>query len=288
MKKVLFIGNRRNVWAEIRLQKALELVLSVAPAGSYLAKDPGFSEVSNRVIADRNELLKIIEETEFDLLISNGCPYVLPVSKLKRTGQLFINVHPSLLPELRGKHAGNGVFLLGKEVAGATMHYMDDGVDTGNIIAQRQIDITPDLDLGLLYECLFQLEGDVFRKGMRLLEVHDYQYDGFKQSGTGSTYSRAESDMIANVGASSREALLKRIRSFGIGSQGLRCDFEDRSLLVFDAETLEHTYVTALFEKCKPGTIAFEYDGKLIVRCADGLIKIKSYREVPLNASKTS
>lgn len=56
----------------------------------------------------------MIKEQEYDILISSGCPYILPVTeltKLKRDSK-YINIHTSLLPDCKGRHPINAALLL--------------------------------------------------------------------------------------------------------------------------------------------------------------------------------
>ena len=62
-------------------------------------------------IESKKQLLELIKNTEFDVLVSNGCPYILPITKLRKKDEIFINLHPSLLPDLRGIHPVNGAIL---------------------------------------------------------------------------------------------------------------------------------------------------------------------------------
>jgi methionyl-tRNA formyltransferase len=86
---------------------------------------------------------------------------------MKKSHQIFINIHPSLLPDLKGKHPINGAILFDRK-HGVTCHHMDDGIDTGSVIANIEIPITDDLDLGLLYQLSFIAEGEVFEKAHSL------------------------------------------------------------------------------------------------------------------------
>jgi phosphoribosylglycinamide formyltransferase 1 len=55
----------------------------------------------------------------------------------------ILNIHPSLLPDFPGKDAINQAFLAGVHRTGVTVHYIDEGMDTGPIIAQEQVEILP-------------------------------------------------------------------------------------------------------------------------------------------------
>lgn len=280
MMKVLFAGSRSFVFEAALKLPSLEIVHVLALEGyavHRVALEHGLS-VRPFTLDDREDVLREIEELDFDLMISNGFPIVVPVSKIARPHQFYTNVHPSYLPHLRGKHPVNGVFLLNYKFAGSTMHFMADKVDRGNIIAQEKLDITDDLDLGLLYQMLFQLEVDVFHTGVeRLLTEPDFK--GTPQQGEGSYYNREESDMVVDFAAMEDEQILLRVRAFGTQTQGVTGNVAGRKLRIFDAEPVLHSFLINRHSGLSPGEVAESYDGKIVVKSKNGLIKLKSFRE---------
>lgn len=83
----------------------------------------------------------------------------------------IINTHPSLLPHFPGAHAVRDALAAGVEKSGCTLHYVDEGVDTGAIIAQREITVEPGEDEGHLHERIKVLERELLVTGiLSLLE----------------------------------------------------------------------------------------------------------------------
>lgn len=158
--RYLFVGNRFFVLQEM-IKRDLNLVCVIATKGSYLEKELIDRGIPHITVAKKQQLLKIIKDTAFDVLISNGCPYILPVSDLRKGKELFINIHPSLLPDLKGLNPVNGTILFQRR-HGVTCHMMDDGIDTGEMIAQVEIPQARDLPLVLLYQLTFKAEAEVF------------------------------------------------------------------------------------------------------------------------------
>src|SRR5699024_6157085 len=78
-----------------------------------------------------------------DLVVSAGFMKILGRGFLDRFGGRTINTHPALLPSFPGAHAVSDALAYGAAVTGSTVHFVDDGVDTGPIIAQRPIDVYP-------------------------------------------------------------------------------------------------------------------------------------------------
>ena len=90
--------------------------------------------------------LKELEEVNPDLIVLAGFLVVIPVEVVKRFENKIINIHPSLIPSF----CGTGYYGLkvhekalekGVKVSGATVHFVDDGTDTGPIIAQKAVEI---------------------------------------------------------------------------------------------------------------------------------------------------
>ena len=284
MKRAVLIANRCGVFDELRKIRELELVHTCAVHGSPLHEAlQNLPQVPYSVLNDcRPELLMAaLAEIDFDVLISNGCPAILPVSRMRRTHQTFVNVHPSLLPELRGQHPANGALLRGHTSAGATMHFMDDRIDAGRVIHQERFPLSDDLDLGLLYRLLFATEARTFAIGMRKLLDSDFKFAGVPQDGAGSSYRRDEADMRIDLAAQSDAELVLRIRAFGVKSQGVSCTLDQHTFRIYEAQPVRNPALLALFTGAEPATIVYRYDGKLLVRTRDGLLRVTSFAESP-------
>ncbi|MEC3908021.1 formyltransferase family protein [Tamlana sp. 2201CG12-4] len=218
-----------------------------------------------------DELLTI----SFDILISNGCPIIFPVKKFK-THQILINIHPTYLPHLQGKTPMNGVFYLKYSFYGATMHYIDKGIDTGDIIHQKKVKLTNDVDLGLLYHLAMKLEGSVFKKGWRKLKKANFKHIGVKQC-IESTYFNRNYEMQHLSFKDNTNTLLLKIKSFGIKSQGCIAIINDTKYIIFEAESIIHKPLLKSYKKSKPGEIVLSYDEKFLIKTIDGIIKVKKY-----------
>lgn len=278
-KKVIFIGNRYGVLS-VLLEKQNEFDCDIwALEGSYLNKELDNQQLNYKSfgLKDKKKFIQYLTETEFDLLISNGCPFILPISSLHKNGRLFINIHPTFLPFLKGKTAINGVFYNEMNFFGATVHFMDDGIDTGRVINQEKIEVTDDLDLGLLYYLSFKLEQDAFVKALKLLKDSGYTYEGFLQKGEGSYFNRDEQMMTVNFAVDSTKNILKAIRSFGITGQGVTTVLKGKPLVIYDAAPITNTYLLNAFSNEPAGAVVLEYDRCILAKAYDGLIKIKRF-----------
>jgi phosphoribosylglycinamide formyltransferase-1 len=91
-----------------------------------------------------NELVDMLREAHVDLVVLAGFMRVLHAPMLKAFPRCIINIHPSLLPKFPGLEAWKQALAAGEEVSGCTVHYVDEKIDHGEIIAQREVRILPD------------------------------------------------------------------------------------------------------------------------------------------------
>jgi phosphoribosylglycinamide formyltransferase 1 len=80
-----------------------------------------------------------LESRGVELVVLAGYMHLLRPCFLDRFPGRVINVHPALLPQFPGAHAIEDALAAGVPVTGATVHYVDEGVDTGNVIVQREV-----------------------------------------------------------------------------------------------------------------------------------------------------
>ena len=92
------------------------------------------------------------------LVVSAGFMRVLGASFLSRFAGRVINTHPALLPAFPGTHGVRDALAHGVTVTGCTVHLIDEGVDTGPIIAQRSVEVLDDDDEASLHERIKAIE----------------------------------------------------------------------------------------------------------------------------------
>lgn len=130
----------------------IEVVISNKPNAYALtrAKDNGIAAecVSPKDFENRDlfsdALLKVIDSYKVDLIVLAGCLLVLPEIIIKKYENRIINIHPSLIPSFCGKgyyglKVHEAALARGVKVTGATVHYVDENVDTGAIILQKPV-----------------------------------------------------------------------------------------------------------------------------------------------------
>lgn len=131
------ISNNKNAFALERAKKHGIEGVCVSP------KDYQDREAFNRA------LLETIRSYEADLVVLAGCLVVIPKILVDAYPNKIINIHPALIPSFCGTgyyglKVHEGVLNRGVKVTGATVHFVDEGTDTGPIILQKAVEVQQD------------------------------------------------------------------------------------------------------------------------------------------------
>jgi phosphoribosylglycinamide formyltransferase-1 len=110
-----------------------------------------------------------IEARDADLVVLAGYMQLLSPSFVRRFPNRVVNVHPALLPDFPGLDAIGQALEAGVEVTGVTVHFVDEGVDTGPVILQRQVEVPADRDRGKLEEALHATEHELYPEAIRMI-----------------------------------------------------------------------------------------------------------------------
>lgn len=94
-------------------------------------------------------LLEALQSYEAELIVLAGCMVVMPPAIVEAYPNRIINVHPALIPSFCGTgcyglHVHEKVLARGVKVTGATVHFVDEGTDTGPIILQKAVEVLPE------------------------------------------------------------------------------------------------------------------------------------------------
>ena len=131
------ISNKKDAYALERAQKKNIEAVAVSP------KDYETRDEFNKALLDT------IDSYNLDLIVLAGFLVVLPAELVQKYENKIINIHPSLIPSF----CGDGFYGLkvhekalerGVKITGATVHFVDEGTDTGPIIKQKAVEVKPD------------------------------------------------------------------------------------------------------------------------------------------------
>ncbi|MFJ7771700.1 phosphoribosylglycinamide formyltransferase [Streptomyces sp. NPDC097107] len=137
-------------------------------------KDYGTRDAWDTALADA------VAAHEPDLVVSAGFMKIVGKEFLARFGGRFVNTHPALLPSFPGAHGVRDALAYGARVTGCTVHFVDDGVDTGPIIAQGVVEIRDEDDESALHERIKEVERRLLVDVVGRLARNGYRIEGRK------------------------------------------------------------------------------------------------------------
>lgn len=157
------ISNNKNAYALERAKQAGIEAVCVSP------KDYENREQFNQ------EFLKTLDSYQVDLVVLAGFLVVIPPAMIQKYENRIINIHPSLIPSFCGTgyyglKVHEGALARGVKVTGATVHFVDEGTDTGPIILQKAVEVqngdTPEI---LQRRVMEQAEWELLPRAIHLI-----------------------------------------------------------------------------------------------------------------------
>lgn len=133
----LVVSNKKNAYALTRAKQHGIKNCCISPK-DYESRE-----------AFESALLDILEKEQVDLVVLAGYLVILPEGLIQAYRNRIINIHPSLIPSFCGAgyyglKVHEAALARGVKVTGATVHFVDEGTDTGPIILQKAVEIQPD------------------------------------------------------------------------------------------------------------------------------------------------
>ncbi len=118
-----------------------------------------------------------IAERGADLIVLAGYMQLLSVPFIERFRNRIVNVHPALLPAFPGLDAIGQALAAGADVTGVSVHFVDEGVDTGPVIAQREVEVPADRDRGALERAIHATEHQLYPEAIRMIAAGRVRID---------------------------------------------------------------------------------------------------------------
>ncbi|MDQ3200208.1 MAG: phosphoribosylglycinamide formyltransferase [Verrucomicrobiota bacterium] len=137
----------------LEIARAFSVPTFVLPAGKYRTRLETETE---------QELVRRLREAGVELLVLAGFMRVLKAPLLDAFPRRIINLHPSLLPKFPGREAWAQALTAREKVTGCTVHFVAAGVDSGEIIAQREVPILPNDTPATLHARIQEAERHLF------------------------------------------------------------------------------------------------------------------------------
>ena len=215
---------------------------------------------------DEPELIEKIRALDADAAVVCSFNYKIPKILLSTTKDGFINVHPSMLPKYRGGNPYSRVIMNGEAETGVTIHFMDEGFDTGDIIAQKPYHIHSKATMGTLFNELNVLGIELLLQVLQNYETQELpriaQPRGDFVSGKG--LNETELFINYNKTAEEIERFIRSLNPFILASTS----FRGNMMKIMKAEVASDAF-------CVPhpaGTVAKIEDDKFFIATSKGLI----------------
>jgi phosphoribosylglycinamide formyltransferase-1 len=116
-----------------------------------------------------SQLADWLEEREVGLVVLAGFMEILGRSFIRRFEGRILNVHPSLLPAFPGVHAIEQAIEYGVQVMGVTVHFVDEGVDSGPVLLQESFALPYPRDIEAIEQQVHQIEHRLLPRAVRLI-----------------------------------------------------------------------------------------------------------------------
>lgn len=124
------------------------------------------------------EIIKVIDENDIDLIVLAGYMKILSARFVKHFQDKIINIHPSLLPAFPGLDAQKQAVDYGVKVSGCTVHFVDEGVDSGPIIKQKTVKVNYQDNEESLSQKILKYEHQLLPEVIELISKGKVEIDG--------------------------------------------------------------------------------------------------------------
>jgi len=135
------------------------------------------SDYPDRPSYDR-EIVQALEEARADLVALAGYMKLAGPELVRAFSGRIMNIHPALLPSFPGTHGARDALEHGVKVSGVTVHFVDEGLDTGPIIVQEAVPVEEGDDEETLHNRIHQAEYRQYPKAIRLFAEGRLEIDG--------------------------------------------------------------------------------------------------------------
>ncbi|MDO5040559.1 MAG: phosphoribosylglycinamide formyltransferase [Peptoniphilus sp.] len=178
---VLISGTGTNLKALLKAKKNGEfdssISLIVANRNAEGLKYGDEENIDTFVIKNSEELLEKLEEYKIDFIVLAGYLKPIPDFIVKKYKNRIINIHPALLPKYGGKgyygmRVHEEVFKNKDGISGATVHYVTEEIDKGDIILQREVDISDVKSAQEIKDRVLEIEHKILKDAIKKIEVN--------------------------------------------------------------------------------------------------------------------
>jgi phosphoribosylglycinamide formyltransferase-1 len=165
---VLVISNVAEAYALERAHRS-NVPTETIPHGQFVSRE-----------AFEKEMMTSLDRAKVDLVVLAGFMRVLSPAFVRHYPNRILNIHPALLPAFPGTHSIEQAWKQGVPVTGVTVHFVDEGTDTGPIVLQREVPVEKNESLETLEKKIHAVEHKIYPEAIRLFAEGKLKIEGRK------------------------------------------------------------------------------------------------------------
>ncbi|MEO0106096.1 MAG: methionyl-tRNA formyltransferase [candidate division WOR-3 bacterium] len=202
-----------------------------------------------------------------DIFVLAAYGFILSGELLRVPKKGGINIHPSLLPKYRGAAPIQRAIMAGEKKTGITIFFMDEKIDHGRIIMQKEVEINSDDTYGSLSQRLSLVGADMVTEALRVIEKNDFNL--IEQNDAEMSYAPKikKEETIINWSDTS-EKIYNLVRALN-PSPGARTNFRNGELIILEVKLGD--------KKIEPGILQVE-NKKLYIGTGDGSVIVQTLK----------
>lgn len=213
------------------------------------------------------EVIAKIKEINPDLIIVVAYGKILPKEIIDIPKYGIINVHSSLLPKYRGASPIHSAILNGDKESGVSIMYIEEGLDSGDVILKETCEITEDDTLGTLHDRLKELGAIGLEKALKLIEAEEVKAE--KQDDSKATFVRPITKEQAKIDwNSTKEVIFNQIRGLNPFPGAYTHNEKNENIKIYKSEKLEKEY------DGENGTVVEMTKKGPVVKVANGALRL--------------
>lgn len=224
-------------------------------------------------------LLERLKEISPDIIVVCAYGKILPKEIIEVAKYGTINIHGSLLPEYRGAAPIQRAVLDGKEKTGVTIMYIDEGLDTGDIILKEEVEIKKEDTTDTMFEKLSEIGSELLIKAIEKIENGTAKRT--KQDDSIATYAEIlkKEEAYISFEDTSKE-ILNKVRGMN-GALTAKAIFENKVYKIYEIEIVEDNKIKEIEKENNVSLTSLEPGKYLItknniyVKSGDGVIELK-------------
>jgi methionyl-tRNA formyltransferase len=283
--KIVFFGNHTVGVETLKTLQATEQVVGVVAhvhdpedGVRYRSVYEYSARIGMNVIRTNGKdsaLETFIKSAQPDLLWVTDYKYLLPKPLLSITPKGVVNLHPGLLPKYRGRAPINWAILNGETTIGLSAHFVDEGMDTGDIIEQMCFDLKEEQDVGNALQILYPLYAEITQRVLKYFK-------------SGSVPRRPQDHLVSTTFPARRPedgliywglpagSIRNLIRAVAAPYPGAFTFYRGRKLVVWKSQ------LACTQRRCDPPGMVLKHDSRgIVVQCNPGSILLTHIEPVP-------